>query len=125
LFLQEWSNPVSPDGKSVIAVRRGEVHLVPLDGAAPERVLPGLSPPEDRVEQWSSDSRHLYTRRRGERPQRVWLYDIATGQRQLWKEFPFDSSIEAIRVRMTPGGSAWTIEGRRMLGQLCFVEGLR
>jgi dipeptidyl aminopeptidase/acylaminoacyl peptidase len=125
LLLNEWTNPVSPDGKYVVAIRRGEVHLVSLDGAGTERVLPGLSTPDDRVQQWSRDSRYLYTYRRGERPQKVWLYDIATGQRHLWKEFPYDNSIEGIRLRMTTGGDAWTIEGRQVLGQLYVVEGLR
>ena len=53
------------------------------------------------------------------------LYDIATGQRHPWKEFAYDNSIEGIRVRMTTGGDAWTIEGRRTLGQLYVIEGLR
>ena len=125
LLIDDWTNPVSPDGKFVVAVRRGEVHLVSLDGAGIDRVLPGLTTPDDRVLQWSRDSRHLYTFRNGERPQNVWLYDVVTGERHLWKAFPIEPSVEGIRVRMTTGGDAWTIEDRRTLGQLFVVEGLR
>jgi Tol biopolymer transport system component len=125
LMVADRTNSVSPDGRFVVAVRRGEIRIVPLDGSGPGRALPGLSTPEDRVQQWSSDSRHLYTYRRGERPQKVWLYDVATGERRLWKEFPYDNSIEGIRVRMTPGGDFWSVDGRRTLGQLYVVEGLR
>ncbi len=125
LILEDWTNPVSPDGRFAVAVRRGEVHLVSLDGAGADRVLPGLSTPDDRIQQWSRDSRYLYTYRRGERPQKVALYDITTGQRHLWKEFAYDNSIEGIRVRMTTSGDAWTVEGRRTLGQLYVIEGLR
>jgi Tol biopolymer transport system component len=125
LVIDDSTNPVSPDGKFVVAVRRGEIHLVSLDGAGVDRVLPGLSTPDDRVLQWSRDSRHLYTFRRGERPQNVWLYDVVTGARRLWKAFPVEPSVEGIRVRMTTGGDAWTVEDRRTLGQLYLVEGLR
>ena len=48
-------------------------------------------PMSDRIQQWSKDSRHLYTYRRGERPLKVWLYDIDTGQRRLWREFPVEA----------------------------------
>jgi Tol biopolymer transport system component len=122
---QDGTNPVSPDGKHLIGVRRGEVHLISLDGAGEDRILPGLSVPDDRLPQWSQDSHHLYVYRRGERPAKVWLYDVATGERRLWRELPYDNSIEAIRIRMTPDGQAWTTEGRRTLGQLYVVEGLR
>jgi hypothetical protein len=102
------------------------VHLVPLDGAGTERVLPGLAPPRDRVQQWSKDSRYVYTYREGERPQRVWLYDVATGERRLWKEFFWeDKSISGKLVRMTRDGTAWTIQSPRNQAELYVVEGLR
>jgi Tol biopolymer transport system component len=125
LGIMQLTSPVSPDGKYVIGARRGEALLVPLDGAAQSRVVPALSPPADRIVQWSLDSRQLYVYRRGERPARVWLYEVATGRRQLWKEIPFDASIEGIHVRVTPDGRAWTYGGPRVLGELYVVDGLR
>jgi len=125
MILTPQTDPVSPDGKYLLARHHGEAVLITLDGSSPDRVLPGLDPQDDRIQQWSKDSRHLYMYRRGERPLKVWLYDIGTGQRQLWKELPVDASVEGIRVRMTPGGDAWTIEDRSILGQLYLVEGLR
>ena len=125
MILTQLTNPVSPDGKYLLTRHEGDAVLIALDGSGPDRVLPGLDPRDDRIHQWSKDSRHIYMSRRGERPQKVWLYDIGTGQRQLWKEFPVDASVEGIFVRMTPGGDAWTIEDLRVLGQLVLVEGLR
>ncbi len=119
------SNPVSPDGKYLIGARDGKALLVSLDGTGPDRVLPGLSPPRDQIRQWSKDSRHIYTCRGGERPRKVWLYDIATGERRLWKAFPYDAAIDGISVNMTPAGDAWTIGSRRTSSQLYLVEGLR
>jgi eukaryotic-like serine/threonine-protein kinase len=125
MILMQQTDPVSPDGKYLLARHHDEALLIALDGSAPDRALPGLDPRDNRIQQWSQDSRHLYMFRRGERPLKVWLYDIGTFQRQLWKEFPVDASVEGTRVRMTPGGDAWTIEDRRTLGQLYLVEGLR
>jgi hypothetical protein len=76
------TSPVSPDGKYVIGVRDGQALLVSLDGAGQSRVLPDLSPPGDRIVQWSADSHRLYVYRRGEPPARVWLYEVETGRRQ-------------------------------------------
>ena len=55
----------------------------------------------------------------------MWLYDIETGQQQLWKEIAYDSTLEGVRVRITPDGNAWTLEGVRILSELYLVEGLR
>ena len=126
LGLMLFSNPVSPDGKYVIGGRRGEVLLVPMDGAGQSRVLPDLSPPSDRIIQWSPDSHHLYVYRYGERPARVWLYEVETGRRQLWKEIPFDDAIAlGVRIRVTPDGRAWAYGGARVLSDLYVVDGLR
>ena len=119
------SNPASPDGKYLIVHRRREAVLIRLDGAGPDRILPDLSPPQDRIPQWSGDSRHLYVYRPGELPQKVWLYDIDSGQRRLWKEIPADPTTPGMRVRMTPDGAAWITESRRYLSQLYVVDGLR
>ncbi len=123
-FLEE-SNPVSPDGKYMVGHQDGKAVLVSLDGAGPDRVLPGLSPPRERILQWSKDARYLYAARGLERPRKVWLYDIVTRQRRLWKEFPYHAAIDEIYVRITPGGDAWTIASRRIQSQLYLVEGLR
>src|SRR5262249_56807802 len=91
-----------------------------------EGVLRGCSRPAEKILQWSKDARSLYVARTlAERPHKVWLYDIATGQRRLWKEFPFDAEVNEFGVRMTPGGDAWTIVSGRISTQFYLVEGLR
>ena len=125
LYLQEWSSTVSPDGRFVVGVRRGEAHLVPIDGSGSSRVLPGLSPPGDRIVQWSADSRQLYVCQSAQQAVRVSLYDVESGQRRLWKEVPFDDTVSGVRFQVTPDGSAWVYTGRRNLSELYLVEGLR
>jgi Tol biopolymer transport system component len=119
------TSPVSPDGRYVVTERHPGAYLVSLDGSSPPRALPGLNTPADRIAQWSRDSKHLYVYRRVESPLKVWLYDIETGQQQLWKEIAYDSTLEGVRVRITPDGNAWTLEGVRILSELYLVEGLR
>jgi Tol biopolymer transport system component len=120
------ANPVSPDGKYVVALARGQVLLVPLGGTGEARAVPGLAPQEgDRAVQWSSDSRALYVYRQGERPLRVWLVDIETGQRRPWKEIAVEDALGGVQLRVTPDGETWLHAGRRILSELYLVEGLR
>jgi len=117
------TNPVSPDGRYVVGIRANEAILIPLDGGTP-RPVPGLSPPADRVIQWTADSRGLYVWRRGELPAKVWVYDVETGQRRLWKEIPVEDSLVASQIRVTPDGNTWAMYGTQGFSELYLVEGL-
>ncbi len=121
--LPPFSSPVSPDGKYVVGIHSGQVLLVPLDGG-PARTVAGLTPPGDRVIQWSGDSRALYVFRMGERPIRVWLQDIATGEKRLLREIPVEGSLGFVQVRVTPDGGTWAYFGRQVLSELYLIEGL-
>jgi dipeptidyl aminopeptidase/acylaminoacyl peptidase len=121
--LVRWSSPVSPDGKYVVAIQGGRVLLVPIDGAGEARVLEGLKPSLERVAQWSSDSRALYVYSTGERPTRVWLLDLSTGRKHLWKELVSEYPY-TFHVRVTPDGKTWVTEGGEVLSELYVVEGL-
>jgi Tol biopolymer transport system component len=114
------ASPVSPDGKLVAAQHGNEVLLVPADGG-PARAVHGLSR-DDRVAQWSADSRSLYV---WERPAKVWLYDVDTGQRRLWKEIPVEDSLSVNQIRVTPDGSTWALYGTQGFSELYLVDGLR
>jgi Tol biopolymer transport system component len=114
------ASPVSPDGKLVAALHADQVLLVPADGGQ-ARAVPGLSR-ADRVAQWSADSRSLYV---WQRPGRVWLHDVVTGQRRLWKELPVEDSLVVNQIRMTPDGGTWALYGTQAFAELYLVEGLR
>ena len=118
------TNPVSPDGRYVVGIHGKEALLIPLDGGQP-RPVPNVSPPVDRVTQWTADSRALYVWRRGERPAKVWLQDVDTGQRRLWKEIPVEDSLILNQIRATPDGNTWAVYGTQSFSELYLVEGLR
>jgi hypothetical protein len=122
--LQRWTSPVSPDGKHVVALQAGRMILVPTDGGGEARAVAGLTPPDNRAAQWTSDSRALYVYGTGERPIRVWLLDLGTDQKRLWKEFKKEYP-QGYSFRVTPDGKTWVIGGHRILSELYLVDGLR
>ncbi len=121
--LVNGTNPVSPDGRYVVGIHGNEALLIPLDGGTP-RPVPNLSPAADRVIQWTADSRGLYVWRRAERPAKIWLHDVDTGQRHLWKEIPVEDSLVANQIRVTPDGNTWAVYGAQGFSELYLVEGL-
>jgi hypothetical protein len=100
------------------------VFLVPVDGGE-TRAVPGLASPGDRVIQWSGDSRALYVYRLVERPLKIWLLDVETGQKRLWKEIEAEQPFGGRYVRVTPDGNAWVYSAGHILSELYVVEGLR
>jgi eukaryotic-like serine/threonine-protein kinase len=122
-----FSSPVSPDGKYVVVLRAGRVFLQPTDGGGEARTVPGLSDPGDRVVQWSADGRSLYVHSPRESRSKIWLADVETGQKRLWKEIPVEEGLGlgGIRVHVTPDGKTWVVSGEKTLSELYVVEGLR
>ena len=98
---------------------------IPLDGAGEPLAIPGVDPKDDRVIQWTSDGRGLFVCQLGERPIKVWLLDLETGQRRLWKEIDDEQPFGNQHVRVTPDASAWVYSAGNVLSELYLVEGLR
>jgi Tol biopolymer transport system component len=122
--IQQLTSPVSPDGRYVIGLREGRAWVYPIDGGGDGRAVPGVSS-GDRVIQWSADSRGVYVHGPAERPVQVFLLDLETGQKRLWKELPLDESAGGVRVRVTPDGRSYVYSTVVTVGELYLVEGLR
>jgi hypothetical protein len=60
-----------------------------------------------------------------QRPAKVWLHDVDTGQRRLWKEIPVEDSLSVMQIRVTPDGGTWALYGTQSFSELYLVEGLR
>ena len=84
-------------------------------------------PPTDIVIQWSADGRALYLRRRGgEVPLRVYRFDLATGERQLWREVTISdrAGVELIpHIFLTPDGRHYVMTYARVLSDLFLMSG--
>ena len=121
-----FQRAVSRDGKSVIA--RGpdrRFYLYTLAGGEPVAV-PALAAEGETPGGWALDGR-LYVIARGV-PSRVLLLDLATGKRELWREFlPADSAGVSPfgGIRMTPDGKSYAYSFLRVLSELFVVQGIR
>ena len=117
---------VSPDGKW--ATVRGpdrKRYLYPLSGGEP-REIPGVRR-EDGTLQFSPDGRSLYISASSEAPAQVYLLDIETGKKQLWKSLmPADAAgVSSINPLPTADGSAYVYNYTRVLSDLFLVDGLK
>jgi serine/threonine protein kinase len=118
---------ISPDGTLVAAV--GPEHkgiLVPFAGGE-AKALAGVEPGEFPL-RFSADGRSVYLWKRGDVPARVTRLDVATGQRELWKELlPADpAGVERIsNVLVAADGKGYAYCYARLLSDLFVVEGLR
>jgi len=121
-----FANPISPDGARIFALSaKRRITLYPVAGGEPHEVA-GLEPGEAPI-RWSADGRALFVYRTPGLPARVYLLDVVTGRRKLWKEIvPADSfgAHRLVRVLPTPDGRAYVYSYRRTLSDLYLVEGV-
>jgi len=117
--------PVSPDGRLVVGVLRGERRVWPLDEGQ-SRPLPAIR--DYQVAGWSPDSKGLYVYD-GTSPVKVFRYDLATERLEPMREiYPTDLSGSLggePAVAMTHGGEGYVYFNWRILTDLFVVEGLK
>lgn len=118
---------VSPDGKWIAATtsREGSVQLYGIDGGAP-RAVPGILPEESFA--WTSDPHFLYVYRAREKPIKVFRLNVATGQRQFFKEIvlPDNAGICGItHLLFSADGREYVYGYVQLLSDLYLVSGLK
>jgi Tol biopolymer transport system component len=118
---------ISPDGKLVAAVGPDQNgYLYPADGGEP-RPIPGF-PQGDTAVSWSGDGRSLLIYRAGELPAKVYRLELASGQKQLWRELmPADNAgiTDIGPILITPDAKTYVYEYGRTLSDLYLVDGLK
>jgi len=118
---------LSRDGQWVAARGPDEkVYLFPVNGGEP-KLVPNLQPFE-MVSGWTGDGRAVYVMARGQVPAQVYLVDLVSGRRTLWKSMePADSAgIDTIgRVTVSADGKAYVYSYVRTLSDLYLVQGLK
>ncbi len=119
---------VSPDGHYVAGMTTQQtIALYPVDGAAPPVAVPSVLPGEIPI-QWSADAASLFVCRPTALPAQVFRVNLATGARELWKEFtPIDPSgvYKIAPICITPDGTAYAYDALRMLSDLYVADGLK
>ncbi len=117
---------VAPDGKWVVVTGPDrKTYLYPTSGGEPTAV-PGLDR-EDNVDQLSLDGRFLFVHRGGEMPAKVFLLDISTGRKELWRTLmPADAAgVPEIGITPTRSGEGYVYSYIRTLSDLFLVDGVR
>jgi serine/threonine protein kinase len=120
----------SPDGtKALNAGIDGNGWFVyPIDGG-PAQEAKGIGRDEMPIG-WRADNQSLYVspRRAGDMSTPVWIVDIATGKRTLWKEIrpsqPIDFRYD-LHLHITPDGRAYAYNFSLQLSDLYLAQGLR
>jgi Tol biopolymer transport system component len=118
---------VSPDGTRAWATgpdRRA--YIYPLEGGEPSAVA-GVEP-DDTPCEWAADGHSIYIYKRRELPAKVYLLDLTTGKKTLWKELaPADSAGVGFisPPSITPDGRAYAYNYHRVLSELYLVEGVK
>jgi serine/threonine protein kinase/WD40 repeat protein len=117
----------SPDGTIVAGMTADRtVALYPLDGSA-AMPLPSVQKAEIPIE-WSADGTALFVYDPTALPARVYRVTIATGARELWKEFmPADPAgvYKIAPVLVTRDGNAYAYNAMRVLSELYVAEALK
>ena len=120
----------SPDGTKVLnaGIDGNGWFVYPVDGG-PAQEVKGIGQAE-MPNGWRADNQSLYVRprRAGDMSTPVWIVDIATGKRTLWKEIrpsqPIDSRYN-LHLHITPDGRAYAYNFSLRLSDLYLAQGLR
>jgi hypothetical protein len=117
---------VSPDG-SVVMGRDEEkrIYLYPVAGSGPARAVRGIEG-GDRPIGWSEDGRSIFVETGAGTVTKVFLVDVTSGERRLWKEFADpDKLFHPFLFRVTPDGRYWVRHYQALSSNLDIVEGVR
>jgi eukaryotic-like serine/threonine-protein kinase len=123
---------LSPDGQTIAAVDRyGEYYLCRVDQQRDPAPVAGYHDGDVPV-QWSTDGRFVYVRDAGNLVLRIFKLNLATGDRQFWKELvPPDPTVlidigsDPGQVRIAPDGQSYAYTYWTSDGELYLAEGLR
>jgi hypothetical protein len=119
---------VSPDGRYVAGMTAEEtIALYPTDGSL-QSIAVGSAEKGEVPIAWSADNSAIYVYRPTALPARVIRISLATGARELWKEFaPSDPAgiYKISPVLITPDGSSYAYNALRTTSDLYVAEGLK
>ena len=118
---------VSPDGRFVAGMNAQEtIVLYPLDGTAAIPVV-GVEKGEIPI-QFSADGASLFVYRPVALPARVHRVQLATGQREVWRELTAADPAGVYKIApiaIAPDGNAYAYTALRVLSELYLTEGVR
>jgi len=118
---------ISPDGTKVATLADASTIYIYDLTTKKVRELPNNSP-GNVVAGWTADSHSIYVVNLGHVPATVYVVDIATGQRKIWKTLspPDPTGVDFIYpVMIAPNGQSYAYGLSRRMGDLYVVTGLK
>jgi len=119
-------NLISPDGQSIAAIGPDrKIYIYGTEGKKAHVVagsIAGAIPIR-----WSADGLSLYVYERGDSPTKIYLIELATGKKMLWKALmpPYPAgATELLRILLTPDGKSYAYTYTRDLSDLYIATGL-
>jgi serine/threonine protein kinase/Tol biopolymer transport system component len=120
------THPISPNGKSIIALDPdGKLYIYPSDGGD-RRLLPGVLPGDIPL-RWGADGSSVFVTQPGEIPARIFRVDMVKVNRKLVAELSVAdrTGLTGIRyIQITPDGKSYAYDFSRFLTELYVIEGL-
>ena len=121
------THPLSPDGKSVIALdTEGKFFLYPTEGEG-RQPAPGTVAGDVPV-RWGSDGHSVFVTQAGEIPAKLYRVDFNTQARRLVAELSVSdrTGLTGIRyIQITPDGKSYAYTYSRFLTELYMIEDLK
>ena len=112
--------PISPDGKQILSTAEGKLYVLDADGGAAPRAVASV-PEGAQPIRWCADGRRIFAREN----LKVYRVDLASGRKELWREFSAADRGELDVVLPTPDGK-WYVTGYfRYLSDLWVVDGVK
>ena len=119
---------VSPDGRYAAGMTvQHTIALYSIDGSAAPVNVAGVDAGEVPI-QWSADAASLFVYRPTTLPAQVYRVNLATGARELWKQFtPTDPAgvYKITPICIAPDGASYAYDALRILSDLYVADGLR
>lgn len=102
---------ISPDGQRVITRQPDLVYYIQdLHGGEPTKI-PGLKDDDEPI-QWSDDGRAVYVKAAGDFATKIYRVNLATGERQEWKDIDPSNKVGLVGLEVNPGGILITPDGK-------------
>jgi len=121
------THPISPDGKSIIALDPdGKLEVCSADGGD-RRPLAGVAPGDIPL-RWGADGNSVFVTQPEEIPARIFRVDMATQSRKPVTELPVPdrTGLTGIRfIQIAPDGKSYAYGFSRFLTELYLIEGLK
>ncbi len=117
----------TPDENSILACCKDHAVWLYSSTSGNPKQVPGLTE-NDVPAQWTLDGRSVYVTQGTGNPLNVYLIDLETGQRTIWKQIepPDPAGILGVdSFHVTPDGKAYVYSYRRVLSDLFLVKGLK